>query len=158
MKTLLFAVLLYGFSFFGCKSTDIKSEQLKLLSTDREWSTAIAGGNIDRIVSFWTENAILYFPEAPVVIGRESIEKIIKKYRSISGFSFEHKPAEVFVSNSADFGYTTGLFNISMPDKEGNFIKRQGNYVSIWIKQKDESWKCSVNIGNYRLPPIYERF
>ncbi len=151
MKAIFFVgILLCVFSFMSCKSTNAKSEQLKLFATDKEWSDAIADGDIDKIVSFWTEDAILYFPGAPIVIGRGSIKDIVRKNRTISGFSLEHKPAEVFVSSSNDLGYTTGTFNISLPDKNGKLIKRQGNYVCIWNKQNDGHWKCSVNIGNYR--------
>ena len=151
MKAVFFtAIFLCVFTFMSCKSTNTKLEQLKLIATDKEWSTAIAGGDIDKIASFWTEDAILYFPGAPIVIGKKSIKDIVIKNRTISGFSFEHKPAEVFVSSSGDFGYTTGTFNFLSPDKEGILLRRKGNYVSIWNKQEDGSWKCSINIGNYR--------
>jgi ketosteroid isomerase-like protein len=153
MKNFFFILIsLFTFLFLSCKSTDSKSEQLKLFAADKQWSAAIANGDIEQVVSFWADDAVLYFPEAPIVIGRESIKDIVRKNRSISGFSLEHKPAEVFVSNSDDLGYTTGTFNISLPDKNGKLIKRQGNYVCIWNKQNDGSWKCTVNIGNYRSP------
>ncbi len=90
------------------------------------------------------------FPETPIVIGRESIKDIVIKNRAIPGFSLEHIPAEVFVSNSNDLGYTTGTFTISQPGIEGKPIKQKGNYICIWKKQNDGAWKCSVNIGNYR--------
>ena len=152
MKAIFFIIIsLFTFSFLSCQATDSKSEQLKLFATDKEWSAAIAEGNINRMVTFWADDAVLYAPEAQIVIGRESIKDILRKNRAISGFSFERKPAEVFVSNSGDLGYTTGTFNISLPDIEGKLIKRQGNYVSIWNKQKNGNWKCSVNIGNYRF-------
>jgi ketosteroid isomerase-like protein len=153
---LVTAISLCVFSFMSCKSANTKLEQLKLMATDKEWSAAIADGDIDKIASFWTEDAILYFPGAPIVIGKGSIKDIVIKNRAISGFSFEHKPAEVFVSSSGDFGYTTGTFNLSSPGKEGELLKREGNYVSIWNKQKDGSWKCSINIGNYRSSIVKE--
>ena len=139
----------------GCRK-DVESARLKLFATDKQWSVAIADGNIERIASFWSEDAVLYFPEAPIVIGRESIKVVLRKNRAISGFTLGHNPAEVFVSRSNDLGYTTGTFNISLPNKEGKLLKRQGNYVCIWNKQKDGSWKCSVNIGNYRSSIVKE--
>lgn len=158
MKAIFFVTIsLCIFSFISCKSTNTKSEQLKLFSIDKEWSVAIAGGNVDRMVSFWADDAVLYAPGAQIVIGRESIEDIVRKNRAISGFSFERKPAEVFVSNSGDLGYTTGIYIISFPDIDGKLIKRQGNYVSIWNKQQDGNWKCSVSIGNYRSPSLSEQ-
>ncbi len=61
-KSFFILISLFTFLFLSCKSTDSKSEQLKLFATDKEWSAAIATGDIEQVVSFWADDAVLYFP------------------------------------------------------------------------------------------------
>jgi ketosteroid isomerase-like protein len=50
-------------------------------------------------------------------------------------------------STSADLGYTIGKWQVrsrAHPDS----VFSHGNYVTIWRKQPDGSWKAAVDIGN----------
>ena len=49
-------------------------EQARLLHQDAEWSDlASAGKDVDKIVSYWSDDAVLIFPGQPVLEGKPAI-------------------------------------------------------------------------------------
>ena len=76
----------------------------------------------------------------------------VQKNRSIPGFTLSWEPKKAEVATSGDLGYTSGAFQVSMNDTEGKPVPRSGNYVCIWKKQKDGSWKCVVETSVFGQP------
>lgn len=149
----VFSILSFALiiSIFGCtKQVDVKVEQAALLNADKEWAAAAAGGDIEHILTFWTDDAVIYFPNAPVVSGKEAIRQFITSNRKKLGFSLRWEPTEAVVSASGDMGYTAGTAQLSINDPEGNLVTRKGNYICIWEKQADGAWKCSREVSNFR--------
>ena len=124
------------------QNVDTKTEKMNLLDSDNAWANAAASGDINQISQYWTDNAINYFPGQVPAFGKNAILEIVKRNRSIPGFSLNWKPKDAVVSKSGDLGYTHGSYKLSFNDPEGNIITRSGNYVCIWEKQMDGSWKC----------------
>lgn len=149
MKTLLhlFTVALLLFNL-GCasegESVDVEAEREALLETDRAWAAAAASGDIERLTSYWADDATNYFPGAPVARGKEAIGELVRRNRSQPGFSLSWEPQEAVVARSGELGYTSGTFTLSRENPEGQPVTRRGHYVCIWKKQEDGSWKCSV--------------
>lgn len=132
-------------SSLGCASRiDPARERDNLLQTDREWASAAAAGDIERLTTFWADDATNFFPGAPVAQGKEAIRELVARNRSRPGFSVTWEPTRAVVSSSADLGYTWGAFQLSARDPDGNPVERDGNYVAIWRKQSDGTWKCEV--------------
>jgi ketosteroid isomerase-like protein len=50
-------------------------------------------------------------------------------------------PDSVFVSQSADMGYTYGKYKLVEMDSLGQPITKTGIFHTVWRKQKDRSWK-----------------
>jgi uncharacterized protein (TIGR02246 family) len=135
----------------GCApGVDVEATRAALLQTDKEWAAAVAAGDIQRVLTFWADDAVVYFPGAPSAIGKEAIREMVKKNRKKPGFSLAHYPAEAVVSGSGELGYTLGTFQLSLTDPEGKPISRNGHYLCIWEKHTDGSWKCSIEISNFR--------
>ena len=139
---ILFVVTLL-MMFVGCSNeTSQKDYRQELIDADVAWAKAAASGDVDKIKQYWSEDAINYFPGQNPTFGKEQILEIVKHNRSIPGFSLSWEPRDAVVSNSGDLGYTHGSFKMSFNDPEGNAIVKTGNYVCIWKKQEDGSWKC----------------
>ncbi len=142
MKIIINFLALTFLLITGCtKNIDMESERTALLNTDKAWADAAALGKVDQISSYWSEDAINYFPGMEPAFGKKAILEIVKKNRSMPGFSLNWEPKYVVVSESGDLGYTHGSYKISFNDPEGNKMIRSGNYVCIW-KKVDNSWKC----------------
>src|SRR5947208_9894279 len=57
---------------------DSKTEGEKLLRRDAEWADlATAGKDVEKVVSYWTEDAVLIFPGQPVLEGKAAIRAYV---------------------------------------------------------------------------------
>lgn len=140
-----FFILLTVLLIPACKNNiNVKTERQKLLDTDNAWAEAAASGEINRISTYWTDDAINYYPGQEPAFGKQEILQIVKRNRSLPGFSLTWKVRDAVVSESADIGYTHGSYKVIFKDPEGNSHTNSGNYVCIWKKQDDGSWKCAV--------------
>lgn len=129
----------------GCSGTvDPAAARASLLEADRAWASAAAAGDIEKVKTFWSDDAVNFFPGRPPAHGKEQIGELVKRNRSIPGFSLTWDPDRAVVSDSGDLGYTYGSFRVSRTGPDGNPVQREGNYVEFWRRQPDGTWKCEV--------------
>lgn len=138
-------VLMVMCSGTGCASQrSLADERNILLETDRQWAAAAAAGDIEKLVSYWADDAVNFVPGAPVARGKKALRKLVVRNRGRAGFSIMWEPTRSVVSKSRDLGYTFGPFQLSANDVQGKRSTRRGNYVCIWQKQRNGEWKCVV--------------
>src|SRR5258707_14914019 len=66
---------------------DSKTEGEKLLRRDAEWEDlATAGKDVEKVVSYWTEDAVLIFPGQPVLEGKAAIRAHVTASFNTPGF------------------------------------------------------------------------
>lgn len=121
----------------------------QLLEADRRWAEVAATGEVREVLNLWTEDAVNYFPGEPPAVGREAIGKLVRTKRALPGFSVRWKAADASVAQSGELGYTHGSFTLSLTSPDGKKIQRRGNYVCVWRKQEDGSWKCELEMSNF---------
>ena len=66
--------------------------------------------------------------------------------RPETGFDLIWEPTFAVIARSADFGYDTGPAKWRANKKEEKFTGH-GQFISIWKKQKDGSWKVALDCG-----------
>ena len=74
------ALMVLAFLVFGCskRGFDSAAEQAKLLRRDAEWADlATAGKDVDKIVSYWSDDAVVIFPGQPVIEGKQAIRAYV---------------------------------------------------------------------------------
>jgi ketosteroid isomerase-like protein len=148
----LFRVIPAGLSLLlaGCQPRiDLAAATRDLLKTDQAWATvAAANGPVDSVVAYWTSDARVILTGQPVVVGTDAIRQMIAATRAIPGFHISWTPDSAVVSPSGDFGYTYGTNRITAPDSTGALHTAVGRYITIWRKEPDGRWRCSVDISN----------
>lgn len=132
-----------------------EADRAALLKTDTEWAKeAAAGTDIERIVSFWTDDAVIYPPKEPPVTGKVAIRKYVTESMKTPWFSIKWKPAQAVVAASGDVGYTTGTNEITFPDANGKVVRSQGRYLTVWRRAGTGPWRCAVDFWNEApVPP-----
>ena len=133
----------------GCASvggqTDVQSQILRL---DAEWSRAAQNRDVDRVVSFWAADAIVFPPGSPAVAGSSAIREFVAKSFQTPGFSISWKATTVAVSRSGDMAYTTGTNRVTFSAPDGKQVTVEGKAVAVWRREKDGAWKCVIDIWN----------
>ena len=156
MKSLVYVAgvvllsLLAGCS--GSGAVDVGAERQAILEADQAWAAAAAAGDVQKLSGFWADDAINFFPDRPVAVGKEGIAELVKKNRSVPGFALSWTPREAVVSESGDIGYSYGTFDLAFETPAGEKGTKTGNYVCIWKKQPDGSWKCAVESSIFGPP------
>ena len=111
MKGILFVLYSISLLMISCTTKpDLESLESELLQTDRDWATAAKQGDVEKLTTYWADDAINFYPGVPPAFGKESILEIVKKNRSRSGFSLTWDPEKAVVASSGDMGYTYGTF------------------------------------------------
>ena len=141
----VFAVL---FSGDPTLAADMDKNAKALATLDEDWSKAAVKRDVDRVASFYAEDAIVYPPNALVAIGRPAAKKVWASYFADPTFSISWKTVNAGVSKSGDLGFTAGTYEASFKGPDGKMVSEKGKYLSAWKKDKDGKWKASHDIWN----------
>ena len=148
MKTsfglLLFATLLSC----GEQEIDTKAEAEKLMQASREWNAAAQKNDVEKVISYWTDDALLMSQGEAALSGKTAIRQMVQESFKIPGFNIKWEPQSAFVSKSGDLGYLIEKSQITVNDSTGKPITTHFKAVTIWKKQSDGSWKNAVDISN----------
>ena len=158
MKTkLLFVcgcVFLLSFTFGSpAAAADTKIEQ-DLRDLDAKWSAAAGAKDIDKTVSYYSEDAVVMPPNAPSAKTRETIRSAWKEMLTTPGAAIRWKATKVEVAKSGDLAYVSGTYEETMTDATGKPVNDHGKYVEIFKKQADGTWKVVADIWNSDLPAV----
>ena len=145
-------IALLSFAFVGTATAgDTKIEQ-DLRDLDAKWSAAAGAKDIDKTVSYYSEDAIVMPPNAPSATTRETIRSAWKEMLTSPGAAIRWKATKVEVAKSGDLAYVSGTYEETMTDASGKPVKDHGKYVEIFKKQADGTWKVVADIWNSDLP------
>ncbi len=138
----------------GCgPQVDVEAEAAAIRElTDVEWMEAGQAKDIERWVSFHTDDALLLLPNAPLITGKEAIRAVVSDLLLNRGYKGSWETTKVEVARSGDLAYSYGPQETTVNDAEGNPVTDQQKWVAVWKKQADGSWKCAVLILNSNGP------
>jgi ketosteroid isomerase-like protein len=128
---------------------DLERERRDLLRRDAEWATLSSEGReVDRILSYWTDDARVYPPGMPVVSGQAALRLYVEGALAIPGFRIHWTSSEATVSPDGRFAYLIGTNAVTLPDAAGKPVTTPGRAVTVWRRETDGQWRCAIDIWN----------
>ena len=118
------------------------------MQISREWSKSAATDSIEKTVSYWADDAVIFSPGEAEIRGKQAIREMVEGASKIPGFRISWEPVSVSVSESGDMAYLIEKSQMSYNDSLGNQVTEYNNAVTIWRRQPDGSWKNVVDIWN----------
>src|SRR5213082_816394 len=149
-KTLLL-ILTFGLAASVCLAGDTKADQA-LRDADDAWSKAAASKDLDKTLSYYSSDAAVLPPNAPIATTKEAIRKIWQDMLASPGLVISWKATKVEVAKSGDLGFVSGTYELTMNDASGKPVTDKGKYVEVWERQADGKWKCGTDTWNSDLP------
>jgi uncharacterized protein (TIGR02246 family) len=150
-KTLVVTLTLGVAAAAVCWAADTKIEQA-LRDLDAQWSAAAGAKDVDKTVSFYSDDAVVMPPNAPSATTKEAIRSAWKELLTSPGSAVSWKATKVEVAKSGDLACVSGTYEETTTDASGKGVKDRGKYVEVWEKQADGKWKCGADIWNSDLP------
>ncbi len=132
------SLILLGLALDSCSERyfDSKTEGEKLLARDAEWADlATAGKDVEKVVSYWSDDAVLIFPGQPVLEGKAAIRGYVAASFNTPGFKIH------WVSQKPIFAR-----------RQACLYARHGRPHCAWAKWRYDdaapSWNISVAVGS----------
>lgn len=133
---------------------DIHDADIKAIKDDQnQWLKDFDSRDLDKIVSHFSEDAIVIDKGAPPAKGREEAKKLYKDAVADPASSLKFAPLRIEVAKSGDIGYVLGTYRaVGTVANTKRTAEDRGTYISIYKKQSDGSWKDVVDIGASEVP------
>jgi ketosteroid isomerase-like protein len=156
-KASAFLLVTLVFLFIPFSKKDPESGRWNLTDTlmniDREFSgMSVSSGIKTAFTSYASDDVILMRQGHYPVTG---INDLKEHYSNASddGSILKWEPVKADVAASGEIGYTFGNWQYLVKTEDGKDTTFYGNYVTIWKKQPDGSWKFVLDGGTSTPPP-----
>ena len=149
------SLLVLSFLVLSCspRKFDSRVEEANLLHRDAEWADlASAGKDVDKIVSYWSDDALLIFPGQPVLEGKAAIHDYVETSLKIPGFKIHWVSEKPVFSPDGKLVYMRGTDELTVPGPNGTPITLHLRGISVWRIDSDGQWRCVVDISNEEPP------
>ena len=116
------------------------ADAVAIRKVDAEMVSALNARDVDRWLTFFASDAKMLPPDAPAVVGKEAIRKMIAEYLAAAGFAVAHHLESVVVSKGGDLAYVSYSYDM------GNPVTETGKDISLYRKESDGSWKLIIDM------------
>jgi ketosteroid isomerase-like protein len=133
------------------KSPDSESVEQLLRDLDSNWAKAAATKDVEQTIAFYSDNAMVFPPNATSAATKEAIRNGWKEMFASPGFVITWQPNRVQVDKSGGMAWVSGTYELTMNDTSGKPVNDRGKYLEVWEKQTDGNWKCAADMWNSNL-------
>ena len=124
------------------------SDEAAIRENAAAWSKAAGAKELERFLSFYTEDASALPFNAPIADGKAQIRHVWSMLMSNPGYSLRFGPTKIEVERSKDLAYEVGTFDLTLATDAGKSNAMRGKYVVVWKKQSNGMWKAAADIFN----------
>ena len=145
------SLILLGLALNSCseRQFDSKTEGEKLLARDAEWADlATAGKDVEKVVSYWSDDAVLIFPGQPVLEGKAAIRAYVAASFNTPGFKIHWVSQKPIFSPDGKLAYMQGTDDLTLPGPNGGTMTLHLRGISVWRLDPDRQWRCVLDISN----------
>lgn len=151
MNRVLAIAAVSSVGLLGCtgRSFDSTAEQAILLKRDAEWaSLAAANQDVDKIISYWSADAVVIPPGQPAIEGKAALKDFVTATQKIPGFRIHWVSDRVSFSPDGKFAYMHGRNETTLNGPDGKPMTIPGRGITVWRKEADGQWRCVIDIWN----------
>ena len=136
----------------GCGAAeDVERLKMEVVEADRSFNKrAQEKGIAEAFLYYADEKVIKPSPGQYPIVGKFALLEFYKNNPPAYQLSWEPLRAEA----SGTLGYTFGGYTLTIKTKAGSDTTLYGNYVSVWRKKKDGSWRYVIDTGNETPGPV----
>lgn len=134
----------------GASSTE--ADIAAIADFNRRYLQAINDGDIATLSSLTTEEHIMILPNRPPIVGKAANDAANARVFEQFDIDETWTPEETVVSG--DWAYQRGTFTVAATPKAGGAARHtSGNFLRIYRRQPDGSWRMIRDMFNSDHPP-----
>ena len=129
----------------GCMKpqVDKAAEGEKLMQVSREWSQSVAAKDYEKVLSYWSDDAVILSPNQPPVKGKAAIRAMVEGDAKNPAFSISWEPLEAHISDDGSMGYLIEKNKVTLSDS----LTFYNQVISVWQKTPDGTWKNVADVS-----------
>ena len=143
-QIILFIILILSTGYAKAQSGDLKMERERLIEADKAWSLAANSNDMEKLWTFWTDDAKILLAVNQTIEGINEIKKFTTQSRTDPNFEISWEVMGAEVSETADMGFTYGIGKVMRTDSNGEIISMTKPYLIVWKKDSEGQWKCLI--------------
>lgn len=144
MKTLKLVLLLVTLSLSAIAMADIdKSTAVSAVSN--AWSEYLNAGNTAKLVKLYAKNAVVLPPSSEILSDETAIRDYWDGLRKVGVHKYVIRTINLRIEGNT--AYQTAIWEATR-NADGNVIAFEGNMSNVLKRQKDGSWKISLQSWN----------
>ncbi len=119
-------------------------DEATIRAADADWAKAAAAKDLDKCMSYYEGDAVLLSSGSPAAMGKDNIRNVIQRMLA-APMQLTVNVASVDVARSGDLAMDRGTVEAAVTDKKGKTTRQTSEYVLVWKKQADGSWKIAAD-------------
>jgi ketosteroid isomerase-like protein len=132
---------------------NLDHERERLLQRDAEWALVSSEGrDVERILSYWTDDALVYPPGLPTMQGKAALRSYVEGALAIPGFRITWTTSDARLSPDGRLAYLVSTNAVTLPGPDGRPVTTSGRGLTVWRRELDGQWRCAIDIWNEGPP------
>ena len=150
MSALLFAMAL---SACAPPPFDAVGEGRKLAARDADFANVSRDGkDIEKILSYWTEDARVILSGQPVYDGKAAIRSFVTAALKSPGFKIHWVSESPVFSADGSLAWLSSVVETSVADEKGVVTTSKARSLTVWRKDPDGEYRCVMDIASDSPP------
>jgi uncharacterized protein (TIGR02246 family) len=129
------------------------ADEKTIRDLDAQWAKAAADRDLDATISYYSDDASLLPPNAPIATGTHAIRGAWAPMLA-PDISLSWKATTGEVARSGDLAYLMGVYQMTSKGPQGKSTTDNGKFVEVWKKETDGKWKAVADIFNSDSPVV----
>ena len=124
------------------------ADEKAIKDLDAQWSASAAAHDLDKVVSYYSTDAIVMAPNMASATTAEARRKTWEDVVNPS-LSISWKATKVEMARSGEMAVVSGTYDTT--SKDSKIPSDHGKYMELFKRQPNGDWKCTLDIWNSDL-------
>lgn len=114
-----------------------------------KWEDLLNAGDVEGLVSLYTEDARVMPPNSPMKVGREAVRE---EFGAMVAAGMSGDLVSIESRAAGDIAFNIGTYELRI----GDGVVDTGKWIETWERGEDGTWRISSDIWNSDNPPAKE--
>jgi uncharacterized protein (TIGR02246 family) len=120
------------------------ADEAVIRAGDAQFVAAAATHDVDKAMALYADDAVFIGSGLPAAVGKDNVRKVIQGLLS-APVQVTVNTTSVVVARSGDLAIDEGTVDAKGTGKDGKLVTNTSQYVLVWKKMPDGSWKIAAD-------------